>query len=118
MRLIKILVVLALVAGAVFFIVQHKNKADADRIAAEAKAAAESTKTTVSDAVAAGTQAVNKVVTNVASDFKEGMQKAEDMATNIAGKTKQVTTNVISKAADITTNIVDQAKQTFQGLAH
>lgn len=103
MKTIKILVVLALVVGAVVYFMQPKNKAAVEKVSAD---------------VATDARAASKVATNVAGDIKEGMKKVEDVATNVAAKTKQMATNVINKAADLTTNVVDQAKQVFEGGSH
>jgi uncharacterized protein HemX len=107
MKIIKLLVVAALVAAAVIYFMQPKNKAKVEKAADETKTAAEST-----------ASAMSKVATNVVGDLKEGVAKAGDVATNVAAKTKRVTTNVISHAADITTNVVDHAKQMFEGATH
>ena len=103
MKMIKILVVLALVVGAVVFFMQPKHRAQVEKVA---------------DDAAADAHAVGRDATNVAGDVKDGMKKVEDVATNIAAKTKQVATNVLDKAADFTTNVVDQAKHVLEGGPH
>lgn len=72
----------------------------------------------MADVVAASTAAADDFATNVATVTKEGMRKANELATNVAAKAKTMTTNVVSTVAKATTNVVDQAKQQFKGITH
>ena len=76
------LVSLAAVAGC-------HGSAEAEKTKADAKAAAEKTADTAKDVVAEGTVAV-----------KEGLQKAGEVATNVAAKVKSATTNLVSEVKE------------------
>jgi len=79
----------------------------AENTKADAQAAAEKRTDTAKDVLAQGKVAV-----------QEGVQKAGEVATNVAAKAEVIATNVASHVKSATTNIVSQVKEKFEKLTH
>lgn len=109
---------LMVVTGAGVLVIMHERNAEAQSVQSDTRAAVSSARDAMADVVAASTAAADDFATNVATVTKEGMRKANELATNVAAKAKTMTTNVVSTVAKATTNVVDQAKQQFKGITH
>ena len=93
MKKLFLLLVVAAIAVAVFFI--YRSKPQVQKFEETAHSAIEKTQREVTNAVQAGTQKVNELKTNVVTEVKAGMEQANKVATNAVAQVKEATTNTI-----------------------
>ena len=83
------------------------QSAEADKTKADAKAAGDKIADTAKDVAAQTKTAV-----------QEGMQKAGDVATNVAAKATDMATNVASHVKEATTNAISEVKDKINNITH
>jgi uncharacterized membrane protein len=94
MKTLKRLVILVLLLVAIVVVViAQARHSETRKVEADAQA-------TMKDAADEGTRAVTEATTNVVNDLKTGVQKAGDVATNMAAKVKAETTNAVSEVKE------------------
>ena len=91
MKKLFLLLVLAAIAVAVFFV--FRNKPQVQRFEKTTHSAIGQTWQEVTNAAKEGTQKANELRTNVSTGVKAGMKRATKAATNAVAQVKEVTTN-------------------------
>ena len=83
------------------------NSPEAEKTKADAQAAGDKIADTAKDVAAQ-----SKVMA------QEGMQKATDVATNVAAEAKDMATNVASHVKEATTNAISEVKEKINNITH